>query len=98
MIRVNKTDSFTDEELRCFKVAAKFAANKFIPATSQKKMTIVIEFPDDGLSENIWYGECCFVGAKNGRKQFKIAIKTVVDNLKWETTASKVRDIYFSAI
>ena len=80
MIRINKTNSFTEEELRCFRKAAKFASDKFLSETQKKKMTIIIDFPDDEFFENVWYGECCFVGIKNGRRQFKIAIKTLVDN------------------
>ena len=78
MIRVNKTNTFTDEELRCFRKAAKFASDKFLSETQKKKMTIIIDFPNDEFFENVWYGECCFVGIKNGRRQFKIAVKTLV--------------------
>ena len=59
------------------------------------KHAIKIDFWDVHAMADAIYGILNYPGLSN---YFRKHGKSEVDNLKWETTASKVRDIYFSAI
>ena len=79
MIRINKSN-LDNADLKCYRKAAQFAADKFLTKPQQNKMTIFIDFDPEETLDKRWQGECAFVGNENGRKRFKIHIRNTIDN------------------